>query len=53
MPPQIPILAQSENKSKFLDRLRISDHTEEGKRLYGAMKVGFLRRRAYDVAEYV
>ena len=39
MQPQIPILAQSENKSRFLDRLGISDETDEGKRLYAMMKV--------------
>lgn len=39
MAPQIPILAQSENKSKFLERLGISDHSDEGKRLYAMMKV--------------
>jgi len=38
-PPQIPILAQSENKSKFLERLGISDQTEDGKKLYAMMKV--------------
>lgn len=40
-PPLIPILAQSENKSKFLERLGISDQTEEGRRLYSIMKVRF------------
>lgn len=41
MPPQIPILAQSENKSKFLERLGISDQSDDGKRLYALMKVRF------------
>ena len=39
MQPQIPILAQSENKSRFLERLGISDQLEEDKRLYAMMKV--------------
>jgi len=37
--PQIPILAQSENKSRFLERLGISDQTEQGKHVYAMMKV--------------
>lgn len=39
MPSQVPILAQSENKSRFLERLGISDQTDEGKRVYAMMKV--------------
>ena len=39
MQPQIPILAQSENKSRLFERLGISDETEEGKRIYNMMKV--------------
>lgn len=46
MPPQIPILAQSENKSKFLERLGISDQTEDGKRLYSFMKEEAIAGRA-------
>ncbi|KAF2224921.1 hypothetical protein BDZ85DRAFT_187116, partial [Elsinoe ampelina] len=46
MPPQIPILAQSENKSKFLERLGISDQTEEGKRIYAMMKEEAIAGRA-------
>ncbi|PNS20908.1 hypothetical protein CAC42_2839 [Sphaceloma murrayae] len=46
MPPQISILAQSENKSKFLERLGIPDHTEEGKRIYAMMKEEAIAGRA-------
>jgi len=43
MQPRIPTLAQSENKSRFLERLGISDRTEDGKKLYAMMKVHSLR----------
>lgn len=46
MQPQIPILAQSENKSKFLERLGISDDTEGGKKLYAMMKEEAVAGRA-------
>ncbi|KAF2157259.1 hypothetical protein K461DRAFT_13321 [Myriangium duriaei CBS 260.36] len=46
MSPHIPILAQSENKSKFLERLGISDQTEDGKRLYAMMKEEAIAGRA-------
>jgi len=39
MQPQIPVLAQSENKSKFLERLGLDDESEGSKNVYSMMKV--------------
>lgn len=41
MPPRVPALAQSENKTKFLERLGISSQDEHGKQIYTMMKVRF------------
>ncbi|KAK8215305.1 hypothetical protein M8818_001926 [Zalaria obscura] len=38
MPPQIPPLAQSESKQKFLERLSIPGDEERGRRIYAMMK---------------
>lgn len=51
--PQIPSLAQSENKTKFLDRLCISSDSDHGRRIYQLMKVGVqacLNHQAYSCA---
>lgn len=39
MKPQIPALAQSESKAKFLARLGLIPETEQNRRIYGMMKV--------------
>ena len=39
MQPQIQPLAQSENKSKFLERLGLDNNSDESKTLYSMMKV--------------
>ena len=51
MPPRVPILAQSENKSRFLERLGLSNHSDEGKRVYAMMKVKRLSNSPLAPAE--
>ncbi|GAB7340183.1 hypothetical protein MBLNU457_6656t1 [Dothideomycetes sp. NU457] len=44
--PQIPVLAQSENKSKFLERLGLDDESEGSKNVYSMMKEEAVAGRA-------